>query len=576
MPDLRGDGAAARERARALPRPRRRRARRGAARADRRHVPARGRPPRRRAVPRPRARPAPRSRPGSSSSATVARRSWRGRASSWSGSARERRCWCTTFWCELAWLGGERAEAGVLIEVDGDRIAAVDRAGSHAAGRRRAPARAHAARARQRPLARLPARAARPHARRRSGSFWTWREQMYALAERARPRRATSRSPAPRSPRWRWPGITLRRRVPLPPPRARRHALRDPNAMGRAVIAAAARGRASGSRCSTRATCTAASASGSTRPARFADGDADAWVERVDALGRAPRRARRRGDPQRARGRPGRRRAVVADWAAARRAAARARLRAAGRERGLPRRLRRARRPRCSPTPARSADASPPCTPRTSPTTTSRCSAARARRAASARPPSATSPTASARRAGCATPARALAVGTDSHAVIDLFEEARAIELDERLATRRARHHTARRDLLARRHAPAATPRLGWPEGGRIDAGRARRPHHRRARLACGWRAPSAEHAAAAAVFAATAADVRARDRRRARGSCATGAHVTLDVAARAGASAQPGGLSTSSRRRQHRAARHQRPGARRGAARARRATPRS
>ena len=28
-------------------------------------------------------------------------------------------------WCELAWLGGERAEAGVLLEIEGERIAAV-------------------------------------------------------------------------------------------------------------------------------------------------------------------------------------------------------------------------------------------------------------------------------------------------------------------------------------------------------------------------------------------------------------------------------------------------------------------
>jgi formiminoglutamate deiminase len=40
-------------------------------------------------------------------------------------------------------------------------------------------------------------------------------------------------------------------------------------------------------------------------------------------------------------------------------------------------------------------------------------------------------------RAGCA-----LRVGTDSHAVVDLFEEARAIELDERLVTGRRGLHT--------------------------------------------------------------------------------------------------------------------------------------
>ena len=34
-----------------------------------------------------------------------------------------------------------------------------------------------------------------------------------------------------------------------------------------------------------------------------------------------------------------------------------------------------------------------------------------------------------------------LCLGSDSHAVVDLFEEARAVELDERLATERRGHH---------------------------------------------------------------------------------------------------------------------------------------
>ena len=31
----------------------------------------------------------------------------------------------SAIWCELAWLGGERAEAGVLIELEGERIESV-------------------------------------------------------------------------------------------------------------------------------------------------------------------------------------------------------------------------------------------------------------------------------------------------------------------------------------------------------------------------------------------------------------------------------------------------------------------
>ena len=53
-----------------------------------------------------------------------------------------------------------------------------------------------------------------------------------------------------------------------------------------------------------------------------------------------------------------------------------------------------------------------------------------------------------------------LALGSDSHAVIDLFEEARAVELDERLRTER-RGHFAAAELL--RAATATTPRWAGP-----------------------------------------------------------------------------------------------------------------
>jgi formiminoglutamate deiminase len=108
-------------------------------------------------------------------------------------------------------------------------------------------------------------------------------------------------------------------------------------------------------------------------------------------------------------------------------------------------------------------------------------------------------------------PARALAdagsplcLGSDSHAVIDLFEEARAVELDERLATeRRGRHRPA--DLLA-----AATgsgmDALGW-DAGRLAPGRLADLVTVRldsVRLAGARPADAGDHL----VFAATAADV--------------------------------------------------------------------
>jgi formiminoglutamate deiminase len=63
----------------------------------------------------------------------------------------------------------------------------------------------------------------------------------------------------------------------------------------------------------------------------------------------------------------------------------------------------------------------------------------------------------------------AMTLGSDSHAVIDLFEEARAVELDERLASLERGTHAPAALLTA---ATAAGYRsLGWPDGGRLTPG---------------------------------------------------------------------------------------------------------
>jgi formiminoglutamate deiminase len=110
-------------------------------------------------------------------------------------------------------------------------------------------------------------------------------------------------------------------------------------------------------------------------------------------------------------------------------------------------------------------------------------------------------------------PARALAaagspltLGSDSHAVVDLFEEARGIEYAERLAQRSRGHFTA--EDLMRAATSAGHTSLGWPDAGEIAPG--------------AWAdlitvsldsvrtaGTANEHALEAAVFAATAADVR-------------------------------------------------------------------
>jgi cytosine/adenosine deaminase-related metal-dependent hydrolase len=61
-----------------------------------------------------------------------------------------------------------------------------------------------------------------------------------------------------------------------------------------------------------------------------------------------------------------------------------------------------------------------------------------------------------------------LSVGSDQHAVVDLFEEARGVEMHERLTERR-RGRFAPADLLEvlTRH-----DRIGWPDAGRLEPGR--------------------------------------------------------------------------------------------------------
>ena len=224
----------------------------------------------------------------------------------------------------------------------------------------------------------------------------------------------------------------------------------DPNAMGRAVIDAA---REAGIRITLLDTCYLHGGIGQEAEGvqlRFSDGTAEAWAERVDGLEADAGGARRRGDPQRPRGRPGgrgpgggvRRRAILA--------APRPRLRAAGRERGLRLRLREDPDRAARRTPAPSRSASPRSTPRIWSMPTSRCSAAAGcgvclcptteRDLADGVGPARRLAEAGARSPSAPTPTR----------LIDMFEEARAVELDERLESGDARRPSAA-ELLARR-----------------------------------------------------------------------------------------------------------------------------
>nr|WP_206324377.1 formimidoylglutamate deiminase [Streptomyces sp. HNM0574] len=99
-----------------------------------------------------------------------------------------------------------------------------------------------------------------------------------------------------------------------------------------------------------------------------------------------------------------------------------------------------------------------------------------------------------------------LSLGSDSHAVVDLLEEARAMELDERLRTRTRGHWSA--DQLLRAATEDGHAALGAPGAGRLTPG-APADFTTLALDSVRTAGPPPELGAETAVFAATAADVR-------------------------------------------------------------------
>ncbi|ROQ97668.1 formiminoglutamate deiminase [Streptomyces sp. 2132.2] len=99
-----------------------------------------------------------------------------------------------------------------------------------------------------------------------------------------------------------------------------------------------------------------------------------------------------------------------------------------------------------------------------------------------------------------------LSLGSDSHAVIDLLEEARAMELNERLRSRTRGHWTANSLLTAATEDGHAA--LGLPDAGRLEVG-ALADFTTIALDSVRTAGPLPRLGAETAVFAATAADVR-------------------------------------------------------------------
>jgi formiminoglutamate deiminase len=347
-------------------------------------------------------------------------------------------------WCELAWLGGDRAEEAVLVSIEDERITSVDVGVESPPGAERvagltlpglANAHSHAFQ-----------RALRGRTQVGTGSFWTWREQMYELAASLSPESMFDVALACFE-EMALAGITCVGEF---------HYVHGPGNMELAVTAAA---RDVGIRMTLLDACYLHGGLET-----FRDADVHAWTERVEALSETPGlrigaaiHSVRAVDPESAR--------VVAEWAADR-----------------PLHAHVSEQPRenaeclaqhgVTPTQlladAGALDGNFTAVHATHLTaedvellggaticlcpTTERDLAdgigrARTLRDAGAR----------------------LAVGSDSQAFIDLFEEARAIELDERLATGTRGLHPAH-ELLGAATAEGHAA-LGWPDAGRIEAG---------------------------------------------------------------------------------------------------------
>ncbi|WFE60331.1 formimidoylglutamate deiminase [Micromonospora sp. WMMD712] len=445
----------------------------------------------------------------------------------------------TRWLAEHAWLP-DRPEptADVLIEADGGRITAIAPLSADGAPTAGVEVLADAVRL---PGLTLPGLAnAHSHAFHRAlrgrtqgadggqggrGDFWSWRDRMYKVAARLDPDGYLALARAAYA-EMALAGITCVGEFHYLHHGPDGTGYADPNAMGAALIEAAAQAGIRLTLLDTlylTATVGGAPLAGPQR--RFGDGDVDGWSDRHDRLTAAQR------------GRPHARigaalhsvRAVPADQIAP----------FAARNAGVPLHVHLSEQPAendacraaygCTPT--RLLADRGALTPATTAVHATHLTSADVTLLGGARAGVCLCPTTERDLADGIGPARrladagvALSLGSDSHAVVDPFEEARAVELDERLRTRR-RGHFAPAELLAAATA-AGHAALGWADAGRLAVGA-------RADLVT-VRLDTARTAGvppAGAFFAATAADVASVvvDGRQV---VADGRHLTVDVPA--------------------------------------------
>jgi formiminoglutamate deiminase len=370
-----------------------------------------------------------------------------------------------TFHCELAWLGGATATANVLIAVEGERIISVE-AGvpfpPNAVGLPGltlpglANAHSHAFH-----------RALRSRTQSGTGSFWTWREQMYAVAAKLNPDSYFALARAVFGEMVRAGFTTVGEfhylhHGPGGVPYA------DANAMGHALTAAATE---AGIRITLLDTCYLSGGFGAPlneTQRRFCDGDVDTWAQRVGALSSsagsrigAAIHSVRAVDPPSIE--------TVAAWAATNNAPLHAHVseQPAENEQCLA---------TYRKTPMQVLADHGALSDRFSAVHATHPSSSDIALLAQHRCSVCMCPTTERDLADGIGPTRAfrdagvaISLGSDSHAVIDVFEEARAVEMGERLQSgERGTHDVVSLLTMATASGHAS---LGWPDAGRIAVG---------------------------------------------------------------------------------------------------------
>jgi formiminoglutamate deiminase len=335
-------------------------------------------------------------------------------------------------------------------------------------------------------------------------SFWTWREAMFEVAARLTPERYLALARAVFA-EMALAGITCVGEFHYVHHQADGTRYADPNAMGQALLAAAAEAGIRITLLDTAYLSAGFGAPPGERQRRFSDGDAAAWAERAAAL-RPAEHARIGAAIHSVRAVPAGQLATVAGWAAERQAPLHVHLSEQPAEN-------EACHAAYGTTPTRLLADHGALGPRTTAVHATHLEAEDIRLLGGTGTTACFCPTTERDLADGIGPAPALAaagcpiaLGSDSHAVIDPFEEARALETHERLRTGRRGHWPAVRLLEAATAAGHAA--LGWPESGRIAPG-ALADLTTITLDSVRTAGASGADAAQAAVWAATAADVR-------------------------------------------------------------------